>query len=116
MPMTWGEKEDRDRRHAGWHGDVSPAHRWLSQGAGGGSPGPGGAGDELRAAGMKSGTGEDGPAPGRQRCPLQTRSSPFMLLLFLPFLPRRCFGTAVPVPASCNAWQERSLCHESFNC
>lgn len=39
-----------------------------------------------------------------------------MLLLFLPFLPRRCFGTAAPMPASCNAWQEHSLCYESFNC
>lgn len=96
-------------------GGVGMCPRLLGEGLGG-SPGPGGAGDELGAAGMESGTGEDGPAPGRQRCPLQTRSSPFMPLLFLPFLPQRCFGTAAPVPAWCNAWQERSLCHESFNC
>lgn len=37
MPMTWGEKEDGDRRR----GDVSPAHRQLSQGAGGGPQGRG---------------------------------------------------------------------------
>lgn len=42
MPMTWGEKEDGDRRRAGWRGDVSPAHRRLSQGAGGGVPRAGG--------------------------------------------------------------------------
>lgn len=41
MPMTWGEKEDRDRRHAGQCGDMSPAHRRLSQGAGGGPQGRG---------------------------------------------------------------------------